>query len=34
MAAMGGAGEEYMQTLSEVRPAGGYDRPSSAQEVG
>lgn len=34
MAAKGGAGEEYLQTVSEVKPAGGYNRPSSAQEMG
>lgn len=34
MAAKGGAGEEFMQTVSEVRPAGGCGRPPSAQEMG
>lgn len=33
MAAKGGAGEEFIQTVCEVRPAGRCDRPPSAQEM-
>lgn len=34
MVAKGGAGEEFMQTASEVRPVGRCDKPPSAQERG
>lgn len=34
MAAKGEAGEEFMQTVSEMRPARGCDRPPAAQEMG
>ena len=33
MVAKGGAGEEFMQTVSEVRPVGRCDKPPSAQET-
>ena len=34
MAAKGRAGEEFIQTVCEVRSAGGYGRPPSVQEMG